>query len=220
MKYSLLLSLIIPSVTQAIETRVKIGVIDTGVYSWMEQMPYMCKDGAKNLTPFGKEDDNGHGSHIVNIIGSRINSRKYCITSFKVFHKEEMTVTAAIGALILISQDDAFNYVNISMNGVFKDDVEYRLIDHMTSKGIKFTIAAGNESKEISRVRCDQYPACYKFILNKPNNFYVIGAYDSYSNWGSIVDVRVSGTVESLGVIKRGTSQAAASYMPTVINSN
>jgi len=222
MKFALIL-LSIPISTQAIESRTKIAVIDTGVNRDVAQFKYMCEDGVKNFTTSKDEDINGHGSLIVNIIGSLIDSKKYCIVSYKVFDDKGVSTNndASNSALSSIVKDGSYKYVNISMNGTLHDTTEFKLINYLTNKGVKFTIAAGNESKQITKGNCDQYPACYKLLVDKPQNYYVVGAINaSYSNYGSVVDVQVEGTISSLGIIKRGTSQAAASYAATIINSD
>ena len=222
MKFALIL-LSMPISIQAIESRIKIAVIDTGVNKEVAQSSYMCENGIKNFTNSKDEDINGHGSHVVNIIGSAINNKKYCIVSYKVFNDKE-TLTdnyANNNALFSIAKDNGFKYINMSMNGTLHDTTEFKLINYLTNKNIKFTIAAGNEGKLITKGDCDQYPACYKLLINKPKNYYVIGAINTnYSNYGSIVDIQVEGTISSLGITKRGTSQAAAYYAGILINND
>jgi hypothetical protein len=217
MKYLLLL-LTASCATQALESRHKIVVIDTGVNSVVAHMKYMCKDGIKNFTRSSNEDVNGHGSHIVNIIGTRVNSNKYCISSYKVFHDKDGGVNSTVNALKEISKDTSVRYVNISMNGYGSNREELAMVEELTRKGIKFTVAAGNERKLITKGDCTQYPACYKLFITKPNNFYVVGAIGDFSNYGPIVDVVVNGTIKSLGYVRHGTSQASASYAATIIN--
>lgn len=217
MKYLLLL-LTTSCTSQALENRHRIAVIDTGVNDVVAHMKYMCKDGVNNFTPYSNEDVNGHGSHIVNIIGTRINSNKYCISSYKVFHDKDDGIDSTINALKDISKDETIKYVNISMNGDSNSREELAMVEKLTEKGIKFTVAAGNEKKLITKGNCTQFPACYKLFITKPNNFYVVGAIGDFSNYGPIVDIVVNGTIESLGRTQRGTSQAAASYAATIIN--
>lgn len=219
MKYLLLL-LTTSCAGQALDSRHKIAVIDTGVNSVVAHMKYMCKDGIKNFTQQSNEDANGHGSHIANIIGTRINSNKYCISSYKVFHEKDGGINSTINALKEISKDDTIKYVNISMNGYESDREELNMIEKLTQKGIKFTVAAGNEKKFIGKGHCEQFPACYKLFITKPNNFQVVGAIGNFSNYGPIVDATVNSSIESLGLVKRGTSQASASYAATIINRN
>lgn len=217
MKYLLLL-LTTSCAGQALDSRHKIVVIDTGVNSVVAHMKYMCKDGIRNFTESPDEDVNGHGSHIVNIIGTRINSDKYCISSYKVFHDKDGGIDSTINALNEINKDNTIKYVNISMNGDSNSKEELAIIEKLTQKDIKFTIAAGNESRFIAKGSCTQFPACYKLFITKPSNFYVVGAIGSFSNYGPVVDVVVNGTIESLGLVQRGTSQAAASFAATMIN--
>ena len=148
MKYLLLL-LTTSCATQALESRHKIAVIDTGVNDVVLHMKYMCKDGVKNFTQYPNEDVNGHGSKIINIIGTRINSDKYCISSYKVFHDKDGGIDSTIKALQEVNKDETIKYVNISMNGDINSKEELAMIEKLTQKDIKFTIAAGNESKLI-----------------------------------------------------------------------
>lgn len=217
MKYLLLL-LTTSCAGQVLDNRHKIAVIDTGVNSVVAHMKYMCKDGIRNFTESPDEDVNGHGSKIINIIGTRINSDKYCISSYKVFHDKDGGIDSTINALKDISKDKEIKYVNISMNGDSNSKEELSMIEKLTQKGIKFTVAAGNEKKFIGKGHCEQFPACYKLFITKPNNFQVVGAIGNFSNYGPIVDVVVNGTIESLGLVQRGTSQAAASFAATMIN--
>ena len=217
MKYLLLL-LTTSYAHEALENRHKIAVIDTGVNEVVSHMKYMCKDGIKNFTESSNEDINGHGSKIINIIGTRINSDKYCISSYKVFHDKDGGIDSTINALKDISKDKDIKYVNISMNGYSNSKEELAMVETLTQKDIKFTIAAGNEKKLIKKGDCTQFPACYKLFITKPSNFYVVGAIGSFSNYGPVVDVVVNGTIESLGLVQRGTSQAAASFAATMIN--
>ena len=214
-------TLLTPNLINANETRIKIAVIDTGVSRSVAQMSYMCENGVKNFTIDNTYDTNGHGSHIVNIIGSRIDSKKYCIVSYKVFYdKDYSSIDTSLNALSSVYRDKNIKYVNISMNGNLQDIREFSLIEKITSRGTKFTVAAGNESKKLSYNNCDQFPSCYKLKLSNKHNFNVVGALNAdFSNYGPVVDVVVDGTVESLGVVKRGTSQASAMYASTLINS-
>lgn len=215
--------LLIANVAIANETRTKIAVIDTGVSYNQFLQPYMCEDGVKNLTKYGKSDAHGHGSHIVHIIGSRIDASKYCIMSFKVWHDVSSSVTSArdtVKALSIINKDSKFKYINISMSGGAKDKLEYGLLKQLTEKNIKISVAAGNESEYLPKSidKCDTYPACYKLRLN--NNFNTVQASDlPYSNYGSFTVKAKGKRIKSWkGKRLSGSSQAAAIYTSKLIN--
>lgn len=204
----------------ASENRIKIAVIDTGVSIEQEDMKYMCKDGVKNYTKTPNYDNNGHGSHIVHIIGSRIDSNKYCIVSYKVYDTS-FFADANLKTLEDISRDITIRFLNVSMNGPDLVKEEVVLFNEIANRDVKITVAAGNEKMEITKDKCLQYPSCYKFKLDKPKNLYIVGANDtSYSNYGSAVDMYTQGTVLSIGGIKKGTSQASAMAMASIVNEN
>lgn len=213
--------LLLANVSQA-ETRTKIAVIDTGVSHNQFLQPYMCSSGVRNLTKYGKSDAHGHGSHIVHIIGSRIDTSKYCIVSFKVWHDMSSSSTSmkdTIKALNVINKESNFKYINISMSGGAKDRLEYKLLKQLTEKNIKISVSAGNETTYLSSniKKCDTYPACYKLRLN--NNFYVVQAHDlKYSNYGSFTVKERGKNIKSYGGKLSGSSQAAALYTSKLIN--
>lgn len=200
------------------ESRLKIAVIDTGVSKEQETAAYMCKDGVHNFTEFSKEDANGHGSHISHIIGSRLNTKKYCISSYKVFHVTGGDIDSTVEALKVIDADKSIRYVNISMNGDAHSDKELFYFKKLTDRGVQITVAAGNEHRMLASSYCTQYPSCYKFQLNKPKNLYIVGAYNvDASNYGPAIDVFTDGVIESWGGLKRGTSQASAMFLSQLI---
>lgn len=201
-----------------VETRIKIAVIDTGISIEQEDMRYMCKDGVKNFTSSPRYDINGHGSHIVHIIGSRIDSNKYCIVSYKVFD-DKMFFDADIKSLQEIALDENIKFLNISMSGSGEYPDEFKLLNKIAEKEVKITIAAGNDKAFMSKNNCNYYPSCYKFKISKPNNLYIVGAINTdFSNYGPAVDITTEGVVASIGGIKRGTSQASAMAMARIVN--
>lgn len=199
------------------ETRTKIAVIDTGISKAQELNSYMCKQGSINMTGFDKQDVNGHGSHIVHIIGSRINAKKFCIVSYKVYHdKGGLAIFRNTMKALKDINKQSFKYVNISMAGEINSIFEFVELKKMTDKGIKISVAAGNEGKDLDKV-CDVYPACY--IKNIKSNYYVVSAKDtSNSNIGKFTIKEKGKNVMSYGGVMSGSSQATAIWTSKLIN--
>lgn len=219
----LLPMLLMAGISHAKENRIKIAVIDSGISHKQSLLPYMCKNGVRNATEHGKSDVHGHGSHIVHIIGSRIDIKKYCIVSYKVWHSKS-AVTDVLDntyrALTDVSQDNTFKYVNVSMSGGEFYKPEYIRLKQLLEKGVKISVAIGNNSTELYSNQCRVYPACYR--LSFKENFYVVQAKDVLSSNKAYFAVKEQGRAIASwqGVRLSGSSQATALFTSKLIKSD
>ena len=205
--------LLMSGISQATELRTKIAVVDTGINQSQSLQRYMCEDGVKNMTNYKRSDSHGHGSHIVHIIGTRIDTIKYCIVSYKVYDRANGKVlNNTIKALRDIKKSN-YKFVNISMSGGY-DAVEFNLMTQIINGGTKIVVAAGNDKLYLTRDKCKTYPACYKI----KKNYYVVSAYDvKHSNKGSFTIKERGRNISSYGGKMSGSSQATAIYTSKLI---
>lgn len=202
----------------ASETRGKIIVIDSGISKSQINKPYICKGGV--MTAFDNDsgiDFHGHGTNIINIISSKINQKKYCIVSIKVYQVKAQNMNAYIKGLRMAS----FLYpkiVNISMTGDQSSYLETAYITNILSTGSKVIVAAGNEGFDLNKV-CNSYPACIKNNLPKhlSGNFLVVSNKDVKSaNYGRIVTHYRKGFKQGFPVMS-GTSQSTANLTAELV---
>lgn len=193
------------------DTRIPVVVIDSGVSLAQSKQHFMCKNGVKSTVKDNGIDNNGHGTNIIGII-SKDMDKKYCIISIKVWEQnKDSIVYYERGLLLAISLKPRF--VNISMNGTQYSLREYLSIKNGINKGIKFIVAAGNNSTNLD-LKCENYPACIKTMLVKEqkDSLIVVSTDDTDSrNYGKVVDKYLHG--KDIGFPKMtGTSQATASF--------
>lgn len=208
--------LLMTGISHAKELRTKIAVIDTGVSKSQATKSYMCDNGVKNMTIYENSDFNGHGSHIAHIIGSRINAKKFCIVSYKVYHNRT-TIDVLYNTLKALKDiaKNSYKYVNISMSGGYSA-LEFDYLEKLTKNGVKVSVAAGNDGKDLDKV-CDVFPACYKKFMN--DNYYVVSARDlKKSNKGKFTIKEKGKDVMSYGGVMSGSSQATAIWTSKLIN--
>lgn len=199
------------------ENRIKVAVIDTGVYKKMEKLPFMCKQDQINFTSDVNYDVHGHGSNIVGIIGESIDTKTHCIVSIK-FYNEKASGAAnlkgSIDALKYVLEDTKIRYVNVSMGGPAPSLLEKSLIKRMLTRGITIVAAAGNERSNLNNPKNKYYPASYRDEFNH-SNFCVVKSMHKSTNYGSVVTDTFSGInvgVKSLPYVPvmTGSSQATA----------
>lgn len=198
------------------ETRQKIVVIDTGVWAFQSLEPYMCDNSRLGVGP-SWIDKHGHGSNVIGLIGSKIDSKKTCIVSIKLDISQSTNPEVEILKAAQMAEKLNPVAVNISMAGTLHYDSEQEVIIRMINKGIKVIVAAGNEDINLDK-QCVIYPACYlrdikltKTFVNT-SNFLVVGAKDTgSSNVGSVVTVTAVGAKQGIPVMT-GTSQATANF--------
>jgi hypothetical protein len=186
------------------ETRQRIAVIDSGIRRSMLDEDYMCKDMPIFTTGVSGWDYHGHGTNVVGLIGERINTKKYCITSYSL-PSTENNMNDIIYFLFKMQNHNVVG-VNISMASAGFNRPEGEMIKHLTDKGVKVFVAAGNEGIELGAF-CDIYPACHK---QKNKSIIVVGnKYNKNSNYGQYVDIWVDGNNKGY-MSMTGTSQATA----------
>lgn len=194
------------------ETRDKIVVIDSGVGISQFNKHFMCKNGSITTFPNSTIFDNdGHGTNIIGLIASKINSKTQCIVSIKTWDVEA-NMDAYLNALE-ITRNLKPKFVNISMTGEGFNFKELMGLISITNNGGTIIVAAGNEGINLDN-DCKIYPACYKKIISRfnKNKFYVISTLTTGSgNSGSIVSAYLDGKNKGFPV-RSGTSQATAIF--------
>lgn len=209
--------------TAKAENRIKIAVIDTGVYKKMEKLPFMCNEKQVNFTSDVPYDVHGHGSNVAGIIGESLNPKTHCIVSIKFYDEKSSGVgnfVASNRALSYILRDQKIRYVNLSMGGPSSSEFktlsnqEKSFIKRILIRGITIIAAAGNESSSLDTLKGKYYPASYRDEF-KYSNFYVVKSKHSSTNYGSIVTDTFSGInvgPKTLPYVPKmtGSSQATA----------
>ena len=229
MRKLILLLALLSAFSAKSEDRVKIAVIDTGVYRTMEKLPFMCKQKQVNFTNTVNFDTHGHGSNIAGIIGESLNTKTHCILPVKFYSQKssgDVNLENFIKSLQYVIKDIGIRYVNLSMGGPDADIREKNLIKRLLTRGVTVVAAAGNESQNLDSckkvilpqtviIRCNKfYPASYRDDFKYPN-FFVVKSQAPSSNYGSVVTDSFRGIKvgpKSLPYVPKmtGTSQAAA----------
>lgn len=209
------LMLLLFSLSALADPRIKIAVIDTGVNSArMDLMPYICADGNHSfVSTLPLEDKNTHGTNVVTLISKNIDPSKYCLLIVKYFDFETTDSNENLNKAILYAITSKAAFINMSVVGPEPDVKEFLLLDAAVKRHIRIAVAAGNLNIDLDKT-CNQYPACYKVLLND-KYFHVVGSSTyrarelPYSNHGEIVKFTEDGTEVGYPV-KTGTSQATA----------
>lgn len=152
---------------------IRIAVIDTGIdLDLLKNSRSYCKDGHKDFTGFGLNDNHGHGTHISgiidqyaknfiftpNVVESDINKVvvDYCQIIIKYFDPSlvgsnnlENTIKSFRWAI-----DQNVDIINYSGGGVDPSEEEKKLVIEALNKGIKVVVAAGNEASNLSADPC------------------------------------------------------------------
>ena len=206
-----LLPLLLVVNSYAIETRIKIGIIDTGIKLNSNIMPFLCEDGLKDFTNTGIHDTVGHGTNIAGIILDGLSPADYCLVVIKYKSNDQY-----LAALEYASKKQ-LKFVNLSLSGTSAMHTEKRLLNKMGTDKTVITVAAGNDSLNLSKL-CPVYPACYGKSI--PYMF-VVGARDHIkSNYkGPVNTYELGRNVCGLGICLSGTSQATAVFMNKLIRS-
>lgn len=149
---------------EAADDRKIIMVIDTGVSPEIAAKPYMCERG--NITFATEFDEHGHGSNVVDLIGSRIDDKKYCILSINAWtggrfvgkYKKGLKMAVKLKNLVAINLSMSSPHHKSSYYGW-----EVSLIRKLLKKGVKINAAAGNDYTYMNKENCHVYPACLKY---------------------------------------------------------
>jgi len=187
----------------AAESRKIIAVVDTGINSSAKLDPFLCDLPKLNFTSDQTASDLvGHGTRVAKAIAKNINPRKYCIASFKVFNSQA-AAAVEFGTFFDKVNELRPAIINLSYSGNYYSSIERRqLATALMINHSKVVVAAGNNGIELrGGDSCETYPACYKFN----SNFYVIGDFYQYANYGSKITNRINSGGE-------GTSLSAAIF--------
>lgn len=160
-----------------------VAVIDTGIDEKLMDSDILCKEGHKDFTGTGLQDNHGHGTHISGLIeqyaknyifryGESPNSIKnikanYCQIILKYYDPK------ARGADNLINTIKSFRWaidhkvdvINYSGGGKEFSNEEKLIVTEALNKGIKVVVAAGNESKNLSDDPCSKIKSFKKKFL-------------------------------------------------------
>lgn len=194
------------------DNQIKVAVIDTGIkYSYISQTP-LCESGHKDFTGEGLADIHGHGTNVVGLIVKNAKVSKYCIILIKAYGFKNGKTTQFISQALHYADIIGADIVNISGGGAGFIKDEYKSVKSLLDRGAVIVAAAGNDKLNLDE-NCDYYPACYdKRIL-------VVGSFDSYSNYGKIVDIKLDGRNKTaFGVMLSGTSQSTAQFTGLILN--
>lgn len=194
------------TILRANEDRIRIGLIDSGLDTEQIGTAILCDGGHKDFTNTNLEDNLGHGTLMAKAIMRFVSVKTHCIVNIKWIDAEEQNLDSAVEYASVLD----LGYINISAGGSFTGYREYTAIQVALTRGIKVSVAAGNERHNLD-VICYYYPACYMY---PSPNFYVVGALDKdgnkeyYSNYGKVVNAWALGSY--LGM--EGTSVSAAMH--------
>ena len=204
------------------ETRIKIGIIDSGISFSQSLGDHLCKDGRKSAIIFDSGlDRNGHGTNVFGLIAKQIDPKTHCIISYKFWDSQHsLNVELNITNSVYQARKDGVKYINMSLGGPGSNASEMNQIGLALEEGVTIIVAAGNESTNLN-ITCNYFPACYKKkFLKKYNNFIVVGAKDvDVANYGKIVEVYEKGYKVGTPVLT-GTSQATAIHTGKIILKN
>jgi subtilisin len=197
-------------------------VIDTGIDADHRDLKVDKVRSKSFMESASFEDDNGHGTHIAGIIGALNNdigtlgvASGATIVGLKVLdQKGDGKLSSLINALTYIKANaKAGDVVNISVGFPEVSTILENEIKAIASRGIYFSLAAGNESSDANT---------YSPARTSGENIYTVSAVDSlntfasFSNYGNdVVDyaapgVRVLSTYkDGKYAILSGTSMAA-----------
>lgn len=201
-----------------IEKRIKIAVVDTGLYMSKEIEPYVCLDGHRDFTRTDLQDRFGHGTNVAHLIAKSLDPVKHCLVIVKWLDPSTPAIATnfTLQAAIYYAAHSDVSYINVSAGGGYRMKKEEKAIKFALDRGARVVVAAGNDGYDLS-AGCIYYPACYPF---KHDNFYVVGALDErgikvyFSNFGGPVNAWAPGVEQSwkTEIIMSGTSQATGIY--------
>lgn len=208
--------------SHAQETRKKIVVLDTGIYAQQAKKKYMCKNGYISLSKGNPKSTHDHGPNIVDLIGTRIDIKKYCVFSIRVYNHNIQT-EGYLKAFDVISNMTNVVAVNISTSSstaTKHSEEPYLLKEHagiskLVFKNIKVNVAAGNAKRKMGAKDCESWPACLKpyYEYLGYNNFDVVGSNTgNYSNYSEEFEIHIQDGTNKGEPSMSGTSQSTAIF--------
>jgi subtilisin family serine protease len=174
---------------------IRVAVIDTGFdfkSTWKNagkdsdgvalKRPKLCKEGHKDFTNTGIQDNHGHGTHVAGIIAKFAVDANYCLIIIKYYDSATVSsdnLSHTIKAFEYLSTLDV-DMVNYSGGGLEFSMPEYRSIKKLLDNGVIFVAAAGNEKTKTD----------YKIFKIDEKNRKI---YYNNTSTGQIVDRQPSG---------------------------
>lgn len=177
-------------------------VLDTGVKCDHPEFEGRCEFGA-DFTGEGTTDENGHGTHVAGIVGSKTYgvAKKVNIVAVKALNSYGSgtlsSIILGIEYVVKHHRENTSNIpavINLSI-GAFRNSVLNKAIEVAYDNGVVLVAAAGNNGVDA----CSFSPASAKSAIT-------VGAIDDrtdtlagFSNWGRCVNILASGVkVQSL----------------------
>jgi hypothetical protein len=179
--------------------RGRIAVIDTGTTASQMDRNYMCQNTEQEIG-----NGHPHGRNVMGLIGSRINSKRFCVVSIDLGRGYARALKKLLKSPQLVA-------VNLSLSGQGFDQLEYDILNELLENGVTIVVAAGNKKTELNRNFCNTFPACLKLRFMDNPNFIVVGSNTgSYSNWSNEIPIElVDGTKKGSPELT-GSSQSSA----------
>lgn len=201
-----------------LEKRDVIVILDSGISLEQSKQPYMCDHGVLSTFDDNGIDEHGHGTNIVSLISPKINIQTTCLTSIKVWIPTKDINGDNYMAGLKIAVDLSPKFLNISMTGTEKMQLESDYLLKILANGGTIDVAAGNEHKDLS-ANCFSYPACYRNSLPSylRRRFNVVGSSTTNSNFGGPVNVYLDGSRVGTPILS-GSSQATALMTASLIS--
>lgn len=181
----LFLLLLMSSLANSEQKQLKVAVVDTGLdLTDIRFKDVLCKEGHKDFTHTGLDDNHGHGTHIAGLIKQFAAKANYCLVILKYFdvadqdNALENELTAFQEAINL-----KVDVVNFSGGGPAYSEKEFKLI--LAHPEIKFIVSAGNNGKNLDLIENNYYPASH-FLPNiiVVGNLWLNGSMEPSSNYG------------------------------------
>lgn len=184
---------------QAVETRDKIALLDTGISVTQKESKFACEDKPVDFTSSNTyQDEQNHGSIIFNILASYIDYKKTCILSVKIFSStsKDSNLEENMFKAFRYVDSERFKFFNLSFSGVYNSLEDFQLIVNLTKRG-QVVVASGNDGVVLTRKKCVIYPVCYYIT----NNYHVASSIDcNESNRGiEVVDYSLKRSYTYLG---------------------
>lgn len=146
----------------ALASEINVMIVDTGVSPAVKEI---MKYVPKNQDTIDLVDTSGHGTHVAGLIlygydlkSPVCNNVKLHVCRFK--YDGNPTVKKSHLDCFREAVKLKIDVINFSAVGDFYYDAEESMIKYITSNGIKINVAAGNEKRDISKIK--MYPASYK----------------------------------------------------------